>query len=80
MRGHLFATSGTLPERDLHELADLLACRIYQKFGMRAYALARHDIAELIAPYIDDLQPADQRALEWLIWELLQEGMELEFE
>lgn len=80
MRGRAYSTDNTLPERDLHELSDLLALRIYERLGHRAYALNRRDIAELIQPYTDDLVADDQRAITWLIWDLLQEGMELEFQ
>lgn len=78
MRGRLYATDGILPERDLQELTDLLACRIYGKLGRRAYVLSRQDVAELIAPYIDDLAREDQRTLPWMVWDLLQEGVEFE--
>jgi hypothetical protein len=80
MRGRQFSSDGTLPERELQELTDVLALRIYQNMGRRAYALNRQDIAELIRPYIADLVREDQRTLPWLIWDLLQEGMELEFQ
>jgi hypothetical protein len=80
MRGRTYSSDGTLPERDLQELSDLLALRIYQKLGRRAYALGRRDVAELIQPYTNDLVREDQRALPWLVWDLLQEGMELEFQ
>jgi len=79
IRGRWYSTDGVLSERDLQELADLLTCRLYTKFGHRAYAMARQDVAELIAPYIDDLVPQDQQALAWMVWGLLQEGMDLEF-
>jgi len=79
MRGQQFSSNGTLPERDLHELTDLLALRIYNKLGRRAYALSRQDVAELIRPYTDDLVPEDRRAVPWLVWDLLQEGAEIEF-
>ena len=80
MRGRQYSTGGTLPERDLYELSDLLALRIYQKLGHRAYMLTRQDVAELIAPYTDDLGGEDRRALPWLVWDLLQAGMDIEFE
>jgi hypothetical protein len=79
MRGRTYSTDGTLPERDLHELSDLFAMRIYQKLGHRAYGLTRQDVAEVIRPYTDDLVHEDRRILPWLIWNLLQEGMEMEF-
>jgi hypothetical protein len=80
MRGRAYSTDGTLPERDLQELSDLLALRIYQRLGRRSYRLGRRDIAELIEPYIGDLVREDQRAMPWLVWDLLQEGMEVEFQ
>lgn len=80
MRGRLHASDGILPEQDLEELADLLTCRIYQRLGQRAYALGRRDIAELIEPYVRDLAREDRRSLAWMIWDLLQEGAEIEFE
>ena len=58
MRGRQYSTDGTLPERDLHELSDLLALRIYQKLGQRAYSLTRHDVSEVIGPYVGDLARA----------------------
>ncbi len=79
MRGRAYSSDGTLPERDLHELADVLALQIYRRLGRRAYALSRQDVAELIQPYIDDLTREDQRAIPWLVWDLLQEGMEIEY-
>ncbi|HEX9440942.1 MAG TPA: hypothetical protein VF909_14750 [Roseiflexaceae bacterium] len=80
MRGRQYSTDGTLPERDLHELTDLLALRLYQKLGQRAYRLTRQDVAELIRPFTGDLARDDQRALPWMVWDLLQEGMEIEFQ
>jgi len=80
MRGRQFSTDGTLPERELYELTDLLAMRLYQNLGRRAYGLSRQDVAELIQPYMIDLMREDQRALPWLVWDLLQEGAEIEFQ
>lgn len=80
MRGRAYSSDGTLPERDLQDLTDLLALRIYHKLGQRAYTLGRRDIAELIGPYTDDLAHEDRRVLPWLVWDLLQEGMEVEFQ
>jgi hypothetical protein len=80
MRGRQYSSDGTLPERELYELIDLLALRIYQDLGRRAYALTRQDVAELILPYTTDLVREDQRALPWLVWNLIQEGMELELQ
>ena len=78
MRGRRYSSDNRLPERELFELIDLLALRLYQDFGRRAYALDRKDVAELISPYVSDLADEDQRAVPWLVWDLLQEGMEIE--
>lgn len=77
MRGRSFSTTRALPERDLHELSDLLALQLYQRLGRRSFLLTRRDVAELIEPYIRDLTADDQRAAAWLIWELLQEGADI---
>lgn len=79
MRGRQYATGGALPERDLQELSDILAMRLYQKLGRRAYRLTRQDVAELIQPYTDDLIAEDRAMLPWMVWDLLQEGMEIEY-
>jgi hypothetical protein len=79
MRGRDYSTNGTLPERDLHELSDLFALRLYHKLGRRVYGLTRQDVAEVLHPYMQDLVQEDQRVLPWLVWNLLQEGMELEY-
>ncbi|MFL5800284.1 MAG: hypothetical protein ACJ8CR_00785 [Roseiflexaceae bacterium] len=78
MRGRQFSSDGKLPERELHELIDLLAMRIYNDLGRRAYALNRQDVAELVRRYTNDLVREDQRTIPWLVWDLLQEGMEIE--
>jgi len=70
----------TLSERELHEFADLLAIRLYNHLGRRCYVLSRQDIVELIRPYVAHLARDDRRALSWLVWNLLQEGAELEHE
>lgn len=74
------ADDDTLSEKELYELADLLAMRLYYHFGRRCYMLSRQDIVELIRPYVADLSLDDRRALSWLVWDLLQEGAELESE
>jgi hypothetical protein len=79
MRGRDYSTNGTLPERDLHELSDLFALRLYHKLGRRVYGLTRQDVAEVLQPYMQDLVQEDRRVLPWLVWNLLQEGMELEY-
>jgi hypothetical protein len=78
MRGRRYSSDDRLPERELFDLIDLLAVRLYQNFGRRAYALDRQDVAELIHPYVTDLAREDQRTVPWLVWDLLQEGMEIE--
>lgn len=80
MRGRQYATGGALPQRDLQELTDLLAIRLYQKLGQRAYRLTRQDVAELVDSYISDLVREDREMIPWLVWDLLQEGMEIEYE
>jgi hypothetical protein len=80
MRGRQYSSDGTLPERELYELTDLLAMRLYRNLGRRAYGLSRQDVAELIQPYTADLMREDQHALPWLVWDLLQEGAEIEFQ
>jgi hypothetical protein len=80
MRGRLFSTTEALPERDLHDLSDLLALQLYQRLGRRVFLLGRRDVAELIEPYVNDLLPDDQRAASWLVWDLLQEGADIEVE
>lgn len=71
---------GTLSEQDLYEYADLLALRLYHDLGRRCYRLSRQDIIELIHPYVAHLNRRDRRALSWLVWNLLQEGAEIEYE
>ena len=80
MRGRQYATGGALPERDLQELSDILAMRLYQKMGRRAYRLTRQDVAELIEPYTADLIASDRSMVPWMVWDLLQEGMEIEYQ
>jgi hypothetical protein len=79
MRGRTYSTDGTLPERDLYELSDVFAMQLYRKLGTRAYGLTRNDVAEVLRPYMEDLVQEDRRVLPWLVWNLLQEGMEMEF-
>lgn len=70
--------AGRLTEDDLHDLADALAIQIHSWFWHSTYRLQRSDIAELIAPYVDDLTPADQQSAVWLIWQLFQEAHDIE--
>lgn len=79
MRGRQYATGGALPERDLQELTDVLALRLYQRLGPRAYRLTRQDVADLIDPYTNDLVAEDRSIVPWLVWNLPQEGMEIEY-
>jgi hypothetical protein len=79
MRGKLYTTDAQLADDDLQDLSDELAMKLYATMGPKVYLLGRTDIAQLIDKYIDDLDPKDQEALPWLIWDLFQEGMELEF-
>lgn len=67
-------------QRDLQELTDLLAIRLYQKLGQRAYRLTRQDVADLVDLYVSDLVREDREMIPWLVWDLLQEGMEIEYE
>ena len=80
MRGRQYATGGALPERDLQELSDILAMRLYQKMGRRAYRLTRQDVAELIEQYTADLITEDRSMVPWMVWDLLQEGMEIVYQ
>lgn len=78
MRGFRYSSDKGLSERDLRELADVLAMKLHNKMGDRVYRLSRSDVSELVAPYTDDLVSDDQRAVPWLIWHLFQEAYELE--
>lgn len=78
MQGYRFSTDRHLPERDMIDLADSLALQIHQTLGPRVYLLSRLDVLELISPYVDDLDPEDQRDLSWMVWHLFQDAYELE--
>jgi hypothetical protein len=78
MQGIRFSTGPRLSERDMRELADALALRLHERMGDRVYMLTRSDVAELVAPYIDDLEPEDRRAVPWLVWHLFQDALEEE--
>ena len=80
MRGHRYTSDMHLSERDLHELADLLALQLHERLGSRVYLLQRGDITELITSYIDDLAPTDRQAIPWMIWHLFQDALEIELE
>lgn len=79
MRGLHYSADEGLPEHDLRELADLLAAELYARMGPKVYLLERNDIRDLIRRFVDDLTPDDQDAVVWLIWDLFQEGMGIEF-
>ncbi len=78
MRGNFHSTGDELPERDIRELADLLAAQLYGTMERKVYGLSRQDVAELITPYVEDLSPEDQRSVGWLVWDLFQEGLKIE--
>lgn len=70
-------TSKRLPEHDLYELADVLAIQLHGWMGRRVYRLQRSDIAELIAPYVQDLVTEDQHDISWLVWHLFQDARDM---
>jgi hypothetical protein len=78
MQGYRFSTDKRLPERDLLDLADLLALQIHTSLGPRVYMLPRNDVLALITPYTDDLTAEDQQDLSWIIWHLFQDARELD--
>jgi hypothetical protein len=78
MVGYRYSTDRRLPERDLIDLADVLALQIHETLGPRVYMLPRHDVLTLITPYVDDLVSADQHDLSWMIWHLFQDAREFE--
>ena len=80
MRGNFYSTGDGLPEADMRELADLLATQIYGKMNKKVYGLSRQDVAELVAPYIEDLGEEDRHSIGWLVWDLFQEGLKIEME
>lgn len=78
MVGYRFSTDRRLPERDMLDLADVLALQIHQMLGSRVYRLPRTDVLSLITPYVDDLADQDQQDLSWMIWHLFQDAREME--
>ena len=80
MRGNFYSAGDDLPEEDLRDLADLLAAQLYSSMDRKVYSLSRQDVAELIASFVEDLSPDDQRSIAWLIWDLFQEGLKIEME
>jgi hypothetical protein len=67
-----------LHDSELSELADTLAIQIHALLGPRVYRLTRGDVVDLIAPYVDDLLPADQSDVAWLVWHLFQDAREMQ--
>ena len=67
-----------LSDSDIQELADALAIQLHRRLGSRVYRLHRTDVAELIAPHIDDLIPEDQNAVAWMVWHLFQDALDIE--
>jgi len=80
VRGQFYTDDGGLPEDDLRELADLLAMQLYGQLERKVYGLTKQDVSELIEPYIEDLEPEDQRSVAWLVWDLFQEGLKIEMQ
>lgn len=78
MVGYRYSTDRRLPERDLIDLADVLALQIHETLGPRVYMLPRHDVLTLITPYVDDLASEDQHDLSWMVWHLFQDAREFE--
>lgn len=78
MHGYRYSTDNHLSERDLLELADLLAIRLHERLGSRVYMLQRGDVVELIEPFIGDLTLEDRRTISWMVWHLFQDALELE--
>lgn len=78
MVGYRFSTDRRLPERDMIDLADVLALQIHESLGARVYRLPRTDVLSLIAPFVDDLAAEDQQDISWMVWHLFQDARELE--
>ncbi len=78
MVGYRYSTDRRLPERDLIDLANLLALQIHETLGPRVYMLPRNDVFALIGPYVNDLAAEDQHDLSWVVWHLFQDAHELE--
>lgn len=79
MHGRMYTSDSHLVDDDVEELVDELAMKLYATMGPKVYLLARNDITSLVSRYIDDLDAQDQETIPWLLWDLFQEGMELEF-
>lgn len=76
MRGNHYSSDDRLAEEDMRDLVDSLAHRLHSDLGHRVYALSRQDVGELIARYIADLDERDQKDVPWLVWDLIQDGLE----
>jgi len=74
---HSSVQNKRLKDYELYELADTLAMQLHVWLGRRALRLHRSDIADLVAPYIDDLNPDDQQAVPWMIWHLFQDARDM---
>jgi hypothetical protein len=80
VRGTYFSNDGSLPEVEIQELSDLLATQLYTRLERKVYGLSKQDVAELITPYVEDLNEEDQRSIAWLVWDLFQEGLKIEMQ
>lgn len=80
MRGHRYSSSAQLSERDLYDLADMLAIELHYRLGSRVYLLSRSDVADLVDPNISDLCAEDRQLLPWMIWHLFQDARDLEMD
>ncbi len=78
MNGFRLSTDRRLPERDLLDLANALALQIHETLGPRVYLLAPGDVAQLTAPFVDDLTAEDRQDVAWIVWHLFQDAYELE--
>lgn len=79
MRGLFFRTEDdtALSDNDLIALADALAVTVHNLVGQHVFWLTRQDIAELIEPYIADLDQEDQAAMPWMVWHLIQAARDI---
>jgi hypothetical protein len=74
MRGWFYSSDNRLSEHDLQELSDALAVQLYNLLGQRVFLLQRLDVAELIEPYVTDLDAEDQKTIAWVVWSLFQDA------
>ncbi len=77
MQGWLYSSDSRLAYHDLYDLADALAVQLHNKLGPHVFQLHRGDVAELIDPYVCDLEAEDQKALSWLVWHLFQDAHQM---